>query len=479
MTAELTDEQLDWVAKFTDTPRAALAKAKGHDADDGENGKGGKGGNGAAPPNGAAGPNGAAPPNGADPDTPQRAKYSPPAQSRQPTLRKGDESPDGWVEYLQELLKVTVTGKFDGATEKAVKAFQGSHGCMVDGVVGNETWSVLRHEKKEAVGTDGRDPHSFEQAGVQARFFLEDKFVVYDKGSDSVSFIIESVGDQTDISKNKATFRITPPGGSGQTVELTIGAPTKKSPDGQGNQHTVTIDKLKATYPAEAGAQGNYKIEGYLESAIGGDRWSGDVLDKAPAPPPQPHGGPPKPKVITLPEITIHGNVPIDVTITALNFAGEPLSGYAISVVFNASSEDRVSCAGTLQMGSTTISGVQVPPSGSVFFEAASDPVYITGAANYKRNGTEPIRFRAVQTKKTKTVTATSGKEASDKVGVSGTVGVQYKVSVGIPEVGSVEGGPDGHVEGRYDHEEKTSSSEAMQYTVEWGGNTWATFEQA
>ena len=131
MTAELTDEQLDWVAKFTDTPRAALAKAKGHDADEGDadanGGKSGKSGN------------------GADSDTPQRAKYSPPAQSRQPTLRKGDESPDGWVEYLQELLKVTVTGKFDGATEKAVKAFQGSHGCMVDGVVGNETWSVLRH----------------------------------------------------------------------------------------------------------------------------------------------------------------------------------------------------------------------------------------------------------------------------------------------------------------------------------------------
>jgi len=302
MTAELTDEQLDWVAKFTDTPRAALAKAKGHDADEGDadadGGKSGKSGN------------------GADSDTPQRAKYSPPAQSRQPTLRKGDESPDGWVEYLQELLKVTVTGKFDGATEKAVKAFQGSHGCMVDGVVGNETWSVLRHEKKESVGTDGRDPHSFEQAGVQARFFLEDKFVVYDKGADSVSFIIESVGDQTDISKNKATFRIVPPGGDGQTVELTIGAPTKKSPDGQGNQHTVTIAKLKATYPAEAGAQGNYKIEGYLESAIGGDRWSGDVLDKAPAPPPLPKKkvDPPKGTVdgggtITLPEITIIGTI--------------------------------------------------------------------------------------------------------------------------------------------------------------------------
>jgi hypothetical protein len=295
MTAALTDEQLDWVAKFTNTPRAALAQAKGADADEGDGGKSGKGGNGAAAPNGA------------DADTPQRAKYSPPAQSRQPTLRKGDESPDGWVEYLQELLKVTVTGKFDGATEKAVKAFQGSHGCMVDGVVGNETWSMLRHEKKEAVGTDGRDPHSFEQAGVQARFFLEDKFVVYDKGADSVSFIIESVGDQTDISRNKATFRITPPGGSGQAVELTIGAPTKKSPDGQGNQHTVTIAKLKATYPAEGGAQGNYKIEGYLESAIGGDRWSGDVLDKAPAPPPQPKkkgGG-----TITLPEITIIGTI--------------------------------------------------------------------------------------------------------------------------------------------------------------------------
>ena len=46
-----------------------------------------------------------------------------------PTLRLGDQSPDGWVEYLQELLEKegsfasTITGVFDDATLKALTVY--------------------------------------------------------------------------------------------------------------------------------------------------------------------------------------------------------------------------------------------------------------------------------------------------------------------------------------------------------------------
>src|SRR4051812_11676634 len=63
-----------------------------------------------APP-GPSGP-GPVPPTAPAPPSNARPAFSPPPQSRQPTLRKGDKSPDGWVEYLQELLKIKVTGQF-------------------------------------------------------------------------------------------------------------------------------------------------------------------------------------------------------------------------------------------------------------------------------------------------------------------------------------------------------------------------------
>jgi hypothetical protein len=110
---------------------------------------------------------------------PKPAPFAPPPESKQPTLRPKDQSPDGWVEYAQQLLNkngahLKVDGNFGPATEKAVRDFQQSKGCQVDGVIGNETWSMLRENTtKDAVGTDGRTPHTFEEKGVQARFATE------------------------------------------------------------------------------------------------------------------------------------------------------------------------------------------------------------------------------------------------------------------------------------------------------------------
>ena len=96
----------------------------------------------------------------------------------EPTLRKGDESVDGWVEYLQEQL-VNVrswspdmpdeswvpTGTFDSTTEHYVRVFQRATGIQVDGVVGDETWNVLHgHGDNLDPQIDGLDPHTYVEA---------------------------------------------------------------------------------------------------------------------------------------------------------------------------------------------------------------------------------------------------------------------------------------------------------------------------
>lgn len=56
-------------------------------------------------------------------------------------LKVGSKDPE--VKYLQEKLKIAVTGVFDIATDKAVKALQAKHKLVVDGVVGPKTWAKL------------------------------------------------------------------------------------------------------------------------------------------------------------------------------------------------------------------------------------------------------------------------------------------------------------------------------------------------
>lgn len=56
-------------------------------------------------------------------------------------LKKGSKG--GHVKYIQQQLKVAVTGTFDDATDRAVKALQKKHKLTVDGVVGPLTWAKL------------------------------------------------------------------------------------------------------------------------------------------------------------------------------------------------------------------------------------------------------------------------------------------------------------------------------------------------
>jgi peptidoglycan hydrolase-like protein with peptidoglycan-binding domain len=47
------------------------------------------------------------------------------------------------VKYIQQQLKVAVTGVFDAKTVQAVKALQKKHGLTADAIVGPKTWAKL------------------------------------------------------------------------------------------------------------------------------------------------------------------------------------------------------------------------------------------------------------------------------------------------------------------------------------------------
>jgi peptidoglycan hydrolase-like protein with peptidoglycan-binding domain len=62
-------------------------------------------------------------------------------QSLRPELQVG--AVGAAVSELQQMLGIAVDGEFGPDTDKAVRAFQVSHGLDVDGVVATDTWSAL------------------------------------------------------------------------------------------------------------------------------------------------------------------------------------------------------------------------------------------------------------------------------------------------------------------------------------------------
>jgi hypothetical protein len=127
----------------------------------------------------------------------------------EPTLRPGDESVDGWVEYLQaQLLNLAAgivgirdgwrpNGAFDDETEGYVRAFQRYHGIMTDGVVGEETWNML-HGNIDNVdpATDGRQPHTYVEQAPRLEWENAND---YDRDNDCYVFRAMNVGS-TDVS---------------------------------------------------------------------------------------------------------------------------------------------------------------------------------------------------------------------------------------------------------------------------------------
>jgi hypothetical protein len=207
--------------------------------------------------------------------------FQQPEPTRQPTLRLGDKSADGWVEYLQEQLnellipspKLKVDGVFGKATLDAVFAFQSQAQIQHDGTVGNQTWAALRHGPREEPSTDQRAPHTFEQQGLQARWLTEDEAAVFSQGKDELTLTCVSVGDETDLQGQKVNVFVTAPGVKRRGFVATLGARIKKSETGQGDQFQITLTDFRKTFPSdpETADVQDYVIEAFFGQELGGD----------------------------------------------------------------------------------------------------------------------------------------------------------------------------------------------------------------
>jgi hypothetical protein len=219
-----------------------------------------------------------------DGDPKPQPAFNPPPGAHEPTLRKGDNSKDGWVEYLQQLLNVAmnthlpIDGNFSPETLKTVIAFQQKKQLQVDGIVGNQTWAALRGGKAEPPSTDGRKPHSFEETGGQARWFKEHDICAFFQSADQAKLVVVSVGERA-IDHFKATVRVTRPKTPPKVVEIKIGPPVARMPDNQGNKHHIVLDKFREKFmagdPDEALA--DYLVEAYLPNELGGDVCTGKI----------------------------------------------------------------------------------------------------------------------------------------------------------------------------------------------------------
>lgn len=208
-------------------------------------------------------------------------EYVPPVEQDEPTLRYGDNSVDGWVEYLQELLNsngfgpLGVDGVFGPAVLAAVRAFQtrrrdeAGGPLMVDGIVGHQTWAALREESPREPSTDGRTPHTYVEEGPEARFYTEDSAVSYAQSTDNLMLIAVNTGNEViRPGQFEAHARITFPGGEVHNFVVPVSPTAGDSRPGEYLLFEGPVEHaIEVPLPA-----GIHKLEAYLPEALGGDQ---------------------------------------------------------------------------------------------------------------------------------------------------------------------------------------------------------------
>jgi hypothetical protein len=104
--------------------------------------------------------------------------------------------------------------------------------------------------------------------------------MIYLDGSDEAWAMISAVGTKA-IDDFYCYLKVSPPGGETKSVRVKIGAPNSTPPDGQGAQHVAKFPGFRATFPSQPvdAPIGGYALEAYLDKAIGGDKWSGTIVD--------------------------------------------------------------------------------------------------------------------------------------------------------------------------------------------------------
>jgi len=186
--------------------------------------------------------------------------------SENPTLRRGDQGADGWVEYLQTLLRVhgftgtPEVGVFDGTTEQWVRWYQENNHLHVDGVVGDQTWSSLRQEPDvQPVGSDGRDPHSYAERGIRLRFTTEMSYEPYD---DWIWCRAASVGDTQPESGTINPFVM---------IKHPDGSSTQPRAEHENEGGDLMLQAFRIWSATGAGPAGRYSLIMQLPMETGGD----------------------------------------------------------------------------------------------------------------------------------------------------------------------------------------------------------------
>ena len=211
--------------------------------------------------------------------------------ANEPTLRPGDQSADGWVEYLQTQLKLLgggivnipdsfqPNGVFDDETERYVVAFQNYHHIQADGVVGDETWNMLHGNVDDRdPHADGRAPHSYVEQSPRMEWENDGH---YDVSMDSYTYVAMNVG-QTELSGVVATVRVTQ-GSVGLLGDHCVGWTDSGDPAGPGQpmkftfwlERPLTQDEdveVELRLPDEnGGATFSPGLSGYLQAAARGE----------------------------------------------------------------------------------------------------------------------------------------------------------------------------------------------------------------
>jgi hypothetical protein len=213
--------------------------------------------------------------------------FVPPRKGKQPTLRRGDKSADGWVEYLQELLNrhgatptLVVNGDFNGATEEAVLAFQEAakkknDDVWADRIVGDQTWGLLRDsDVLEKPKTDGRKPHTYVEKGLEARWEREKGSCRYDAQRNALVMVAVSVGTGTALEGRLVRLRVTDPKNVQKVLPRPLGPPHVDSTTGQGSTHEVVVERFATLFDedvVDGPPPGDYRVEGYFDDVLGGD----------------------------------------------------------------------------------------------------------------------------------------------------------------------------------------------------------------
>lgn len=212
------------------------------------------------------------------PTTRRKAELMSNDETQEPTLRKGDSSGDGWVEYLQELLTLwldangyatlTRDGVFGEDTHNAVLWFQEVKGLLVDGVVGNQTWAALRSEDPQPIGTDGRTPGTFVDAGVEARWILDDNSARYDRANDLLFLVAMNTGTEVINGSNfMASGTVTTADAQSKELVVYLTGESGVSEAPSGERFYLVITNASAEY-----GTGEIHIDLTMSNELGGDR---------------------------------------------------------------------------------------------------------------------------------------------------------------------------------------------------------------